>query len=277
MSVAVIVPYRGGQPERDRNWAWIRHHYETHHPSWPIVVADSPGPWSKGAAVNTAAADTDATVLVIADADSFVPPAALTEAVDLAATVPWVVPHGNVRRLNPHATDQLIAGNDYDRRDLARPLYEGPAGGGIAVLTHDAFDAVGGIDPRFLDWGNEDLCWSFALETLVGHHLRLGADLIHLWHPHPSPDYSKPPLSDHLFAAYVEAQWHPGQMRAVIDGRPYEPPPPLDTPRRFRCPTPVRTLRCGTTKARFRDHIYETTDADMAEAVLLAPNIEEVT
>lgn len=276
MSVAVIVPYRAGQPERDRNWAHVRQHYADQHPDWELIHADTEGRWSKGAAVNAAAARTDAEIRVIADADSILPPETLREAVGLASSVPWIVPHRDVYRLTEPATVRYLTDGWIDRRDLARARYEGPAGGGIAVLTREAFDAVGGIDPRFYDWGGEDICWGMALDTLVGHHHRIGADLIHLWHPHPSPNYDKPPESRALIDAYVAARLHPGQMRAVLAGTPYEPPAPCPE-RRFRTPRPLRTCHVGTERIRFKDHQFTTTDPDLAEAVLLFPNVEEVT
>lgn len=275
MKVAVVVPFRGDDPYRARNWAWIRNHYETHH-GWPIHVADNEGRWSKGAAIAAALEQCDADVLVLADADSFVHPDIIRQAVALAEEgAPWVVPHAKVYRQTCQMTDLVLAGAEPSRKRLARQPYDAVAGGGITIIDRATYEAVP-IDPEFYDWGGEDIAWAHALTTLVGLPVQLDGDLFHLWHPHPAPDLQKPPESQRLLDAYIAARWHPARMRAALAGTPYVAPEPLPAPRRFRCPTEHRTVRCGPDKARFHRHLFETCDPDLAEALLRMPNVEEV-
>lgn len=275
MSVALIVPFRGGEPHRDRAWEYVRAHYATHHPGWEVVVADCPGTWAKGAAVNAAVASTDADVLAIVDADLFIDPAVLEHAVDLAPTVPFVVPHITVHRLDEPSTEALYAGRTQPRT-LTKQPYEGLVGGGMVVLTREAFDTVHGMDERFLFWGSEDIVFGMAMETLVGPHHRLFGELWHCFHPYVAHPNRVPEESDRLVRLYDAARYHPAQMRAVIAGETYRKPAPLRHAVRFRTERERRTVFLGSERARFRSHVFETTDPDLVEALRMFPSVEEV-
>ena len=275
MSVALIVPYRAGEPHRDAAWEYVRAHYATHHPDWELVVADCPGTWAKGWAVNIAVSRTDADVLAIVDADLFIDPAVLTEAVELAPTVPFVVPHITVHRFDEESTAALYAGRPQPRTLTKRP-YEGLVGGGMVVLTRQAFDKVDGMDERFLFWGSEDIVFGMALETLVGPHHRLFGELWHLYHPYVSHPNLVPEESDRLVTLYQAAKFHPAQMRAVIAGEAYRKPWPLRHAVRFWTERDRRTVFLGSERARFRNHVFETTDPDLVEALRMQPSVVEV-
>jgi hypothetical protein len=273
--VAVVVPYRAGEPHRDAAWAAIEAHYAIHHPEWPLIVADCPGEWAKGAAVNAAVKRTKAGVIVIADADSFVPPEILAEAVEVAPKAGWVVPHITVHRLDEASTARFLAGEPGPYEWQKKP-YEGLAGGGIVVLTRKAFDTVSGMDERFLHWGSEDISFGLALETLVGPHHRLFGELWHLWHPYVGHPNIVPAVSDELVHRYHAARHHPGQMRAVIAGETYRKPPLQTQMVRFRIDRDRFTVFCGSERARFRNHVLDTRDPDLIEALRMIPTVEEV-
>ena len=108
MSVAVLIPWRGGCPDRERALRWVSAQHEH-----PVTICEPPdGEWCKAHAVNPAAQASSADIIVVADADVWTDgiPAA-TEAVKQG--VPWAIPHRTVHRLTPAATDRLIDG----RRD----------------------------------------------------------------------------------------------------------------------------------------------------------------
>jgi len=65
------------------------------------------------------------------------------------------------------------------------------AGGGLDVVTREAFDAVGGFDERYKGWGYEDS--EFHVQLVVKRRWdRLPGECWHLWHPtdanRPDPD-----------------------------------------------------------------------------------------
>jgi hypothetical protein len=207
--ISLVVPVAHDDAERDRNWSWCRARYPQ---EWEFIEAPDPGvaDWSKGRAVNAAVERASHEVLVIADADVYIGNRALERALlALICGSPWVVPHRTVYRLTEGATRRLLAQDDPpDPRPVNGRQHEGPAGGGIVILTREAFDRVGGIDPRFTGWGGEDISFARALDALVGPHIRLEAPLWHLWHrPLPRhPGRRAAPANEQLAARYLDAR-----------------------------------------------------------------------
>lgn len=187
--VAIIVP-RDARPshERDRNWKRVRQHYEQYHPDWTIIEGVCPSVvWVKGAAIADALRHCTAEILVIADADVMVDPDALEDAVTrVRAGAAWAMPHLRVWRANETLTATLCR-EDFFRvpyeRDLDRNVYDGAPGGGIVVVPHVMYDAIGGIPFAFRGWGSEDKCLATLCDRLIGPCSRGTADLVHLWHP----------------------------------------------------------------------------------------------
>lgn len=218
--VAVLIPTGGTEcPWRARALEYVIDHYRTNHRGWEIHLGEHPEPWSKGAAVADAYRQTDARMLVLADADSFVAPDVLSAAVAAATVDGWAMPHAMVHRLSQRATERLYAGGPIDLDDLARGAYRGVKGGGIVAITRDAYETVGGIDPRFVGWGGEDIAFNWALTALINGGARMAGDLVHLWHPHPAPDLRGSAESEALLARYTAARKDPGAMRAIVAER----------------------------------------------------------
>lgn len=226
-SVSIVVPFTPGACEhRDAAWAWVRARYELAHPTWEIIEAPGdPDCWSKGEALQAGVDRAAGELLVIADADSFVHAAGLVAAVSrVEQGEPWVCPHSSVWRLAERPTKDVLAGGPVDvpekwrhRRYLTRRPYSGTIGGGIMVLTRDAWDVSGGIDPRFGGWGGEDKAWGRALATMAGATLRGPADLWHLWHP-PAPLHRRPTqATERLAGRYWSALGNTEAMAALIE------------------------------------------------------------
>jgi hypothetical protein len=232
-SVSIIVPMRPDGAERDRNWAYLLARYKRLYPDWEIVChpGNPTGPWSKGTAVNAAAACATGDVLIVSDADVLVGAQVLPDAVSQLEHAPWVIPHGYVYRLNAHVTAQLIQRDDQVNEAgpvpssrLARRRHIGPAGGGLVVTRTSDFETVGGIDPHFTDWGGEDISFARALDTLVGEHTRLDAPA---WHLHHRPMTRRPgnrasEQNEQLAGRYLDANGDPLAMATLCQERPYQ-------------------------------------------------------
>ena len=240
MSLAIVIPARPSDPWRAAALNYVEHWYARYFLEAELLVGgDVEGEWSKGAAVRSLVDRTEANTLVIADADSF-----LVDVTDLHAALDMVIhgarhavtPHRRVYRLNAKETSRLEADHTLTPRlgHTARPVYNGPIGGGITVLDRWAFDEVRGIDPRFLGWGGEDVAFGWALETLAAPVEQMDAVLVHLWHPHPAPNLRGSPESEALVARYQAARLIPRRMAHVV--RHEDPPPaePLPEPVVFR-------------------------------------------
>jgi hypothetical protein len=219
VGVSVVMPYTSDDEHRQAARRYVADWYAHHHPSWELVEGDCAGEWSKGSALADAVARAGHDILVIADADSVVPADTLEEAVRLvAAGAAWVMPHRTVYRLSQAHTDRVYAGAQPRPGDNCRPPYRGVVGGGITVVSRDAWRVAGGIDPRFVGWGGEDMAFGWALETLCGPPVRLGAPLYHLWHKQEAQGDRQRgcPESEALAGRYRQARNKPDLMRALV-------------------------------------------------------------
>lgn len=216
MSVAVLVPYRGGCPHRTRALAWVIARHAAN--AWPVVVGrHDEGPWNKALAVADALSQTTAETLVIADADVWSEglPAAVGAVQDGA---PWAVPHGQVHRLTEAATAAYIeSGELADLQCVERP-YPGVEGGGIVVLSRETYEECP-LDQRFEGWGGEDESFGLALRCLHGPAWRGREPLAHLFHP-PQPRVTRSTGSEEsraLRRRYAIARRDVEAMKSLIE------------------------------------------------------------
>lgn len=223
-NVAILVPWRSGEPNRDKAWAVVRKSLEPL--GWPIVTGDSKGEWNRSAAINVAAAFAgDWDVAVIVDADTVEDLSALQQAVTEAfkqdsAIVPW-----NERwKLSAAGSERFIARprnfnrlQDLDRTDRTRPRGVKPdKRGGSIVVSRVAWDAVGGFDEGFTEWGHEDRAFRLACMQLApGGLTELKATVHHLWHPLASQDRRGSEAGRERFERYAAAQ-SPSQMALLL-------------------------------------------------------------
>lgn len=220
--VAVLVPYRPSGHDRVAAWEHVCSLWAARHPTWQVVAADSPadGPWCKAAAVAAALAQTDAPVLVVADADVWCD--GVGAAVDaVRAGAAWAVPHYRVLRLTSSASATVYETGLWPTRrtsaTYAQPPYPGRIGGGMTVLSRDLYASTP-LDPRFTGWGQEDEAWALALRRIAGKEWRGVEDLWHLWHK-PQPRRSRTVGSREsyvLYRRYATAARDLTRMRGLV-------------------------------------------------------------
>lgn len=278
--VSLLVPFDPDASIRARNWLWLRRRWETLHPNVEIVEGHHTSPvWVKAEAVADAASRARGDVLIVADADVFTDQAAIEEALALVTHERWVVPHTRVCRLSEVATANYLADSDLDLMSLpiepGRRPYTGLAGGGIVVLTRDAYQRCP-MDDRFQGWGEEDFSWGWALDTLIGPHLRLPADLWHLWHPRQPNHRCPAPASKALSERYRNARGAPRLMQALVNKEPAARAVPLAKPAVFRAGRHSLTIIFGPKRVKFNGGLYQTVDPDLADQLRSRPDIEEV-
>lgn len=231
MKVSILVPvgWHGNaemQQARGKAWAFVRAWYQNQHPDWELVEGrqtreQRQAGWVKGQAFNDAASRATGDVFVLADADVFIDAAILNHATRVAVEDgKWCVPYKLVYRLSEHATELVYRGTPPRRGDLITAPYEGSAGGGLAVVTREMWDAVGGFDTGFVGWGKEDHAFGCALHAMVSWHERLDGLLWHLWHPMGGSTNRRPsPANNELHHRYKKARQNPPAMAALIAER----------------------------------------------------------
>lgn len=158
----------------------------------------------KAKAIFDALAQTDADVLVIADADVWSDGIGEAVAAVEQGDASWGIPHWLVKRLREDGTEE------------ERP-YPGIEGGGIVVLPRGVMLACP-PDPRFVGWGQEDESYGVALTHIYGPPWRGNADLLHYFHP-PQPRMTRRRGSSEswdLRKRYFNARFEAGAMEALV-------------------------------------------------------------
>lgn len=180
----VIVPYAGDCSHRKRalDWTTAAHSSEGRN---VIVGYGNAARWNKAEAVRDALDRSEADIIVLADCDVWCDD--LAPAIEAARESHWVVPHGEVTRLNEQGTTDFLNG---DRTNLGvEERHRGMKGGGIVILSRETYETCP-LDSRFVGWGGEDQAFGYALQTLYGSPRRFKSPLFHLWHP-PAPRRSR--------------------------------------------------------------------------------------
>ncbi len=218
MSVAVLVPWRTTDCQhRIRALAWVLAQLAQH--PWPVVLGrHDEGPWVKAAAVTDALSQTDASTLIVHDADVWTN--GLAEAVEVVqAGAAWAVPHRGVHRLTGDGTRHYMTGERLDGLPLAERAYLGVVGGGVVVIRREVYEDCP-LDLRFAGWGSEDEAWGeFALRCLHGPPWRGKAPMVHLYHP-PQERVCRSYGSEAgrtLRKRYARARNDPDAMRRLIE------------------------------------------------------------
>ena len=191
--VAVLVPRRPDGGRRDELWAFCEAWWRSEHPDLEIIEGHhTQGRFNRSAALNSAAARTDADILIAADGDVIVPPTHLEEAIKIAAeTGRAVLPygHGGYTPLNATMTDKVLAGYD-GRWDTPQGVSRGDASpnhvSSCVVVPRALWERVGGYDERVSGWGPEDRLFHLTLRVLGGGVGHVPGQVFHLHHPFSS-------------------------------------------------------------------------------------------
>lgn len=181
MRTAVAVPWRPGNAWRERSWQYVQGHLERCGYQ-PFTFDSGHQPFNRAASRNLAAA-LDVDVIIFHDADMVAPRDAYADlALTAHETSRMVVGFRHYRALDKSGTLTVLAGADPFTQEPLAELTDFSVGG-IFALTPDAWNAVGGMDERFIDWGCEDFAFAKAAAAL-GPMLRTENSAVHLWHPH---------------------------------------------------------------------------------------------
>lgn len=218
-SVDLIVPYCPDGGLRDKNFHFLQSHWEEAFPSMHKYVGSPSGlEWNKAEAIHDALVQGEGEVLVVADADVWVHPAYVAEAVRRVwRKGKWAMTHQLVYRLDAASSAQWLP-YEKARIKCERLPYIGVPGGGMFVIRRSDYESVP-MDRNFVGHSGQDIAWAHAADTLLGHHSRLKGKMYHLHHP-PQPtkgdeDYSVPNFR--LMRAYARARASKTRMRQLVD------------------------------------------------------------
>jgi hypothetical protein len=182
MKVAVVVPWRGGDKHRERNWRFVREWWA--QLGWPVFEVEHPPPdaFNRSWTINEGARRAwPWDILIAADGDVIEgDPQQIREGVELAhETQKLVIPHTEGHDLSDLGAQHLIDGRDDWQRHVAkrRPICTSR----IQIYPLSVFERVGGFDERFEGWGHEDVAFWACARTVNGA-VQLPGIAYHLHH-----------------------------------------------------------------------------------------------
>jgi len=185
VTVAVVFPWRGGQPERERHFEYVA---EALHDMLPdafhLDVDSAANPFSRAGSRNlgvAVAASLKADVVVLCDADTIPEPEPLFAAIEGAKDGRLHLPYTHFRGLSPAGTFEYLRGKP--AAECHAELESDWSTGGVWVLAPDAFVRSGGFDERFVAWGNEDCAGRICCDAILGPTVKHEGTITHLWHP----------------------------------------------------------------------------------------------
>lgn len=221
-TMSLIIPWRGGDPHRERLLEWNLRRWEYLLPDAQIVIGeDDSEPFNRARARNRAAAAATGDILIVADADTATSATGLFSALVLASGGDWCLPYTWYYNLNETATSVLLDQSPFD--PIERPV-DGfdhclaASVAGVLVIPRAAFDAAGGYCEKFDGWGYEDNAFAAAADTLWRPHVRRAGYVLHMWHPvGPDEAFGSPGIKDRqrLWLKFQRAAGHPDMMRRL--------------------------------------------------------------
>lgn len=244
VNVSLLVPWRpDSSPARAEAWNWLKARWTALLPVELVEGTCEGEPFSKTQAVNDAYLKSSGDVLIVADADSWMAPEGLEKAVEAAnrlgrLVMPWhtawrlsEADSQEILKMSPKQ-EPILPGGFRDRCTDYQPSAATIAM--IYVIRRDAFERVGGMDPRFRGWGSEDVCFGLACRTMLGPVKVLLGEAYSFWHPRSRTkegarvwDSDSGRLNRKLARAYRGATGHPEKMQALcaehaFEGKPVE-------------------------------------------------------
>lgn len=253
--ISVIIPFRSSHnyPRQDRNFRWLKKYYAYQLPGAEVIVGHDHRTdlsFSKSAAVNDGVRKSTGDILVIVDADGYVPIEAILFCAHEIRRARsrghrlWYVPYRQFYRLTHHASLRVLNSSPRhpyqfptppDKCDIQNTSGSGHGhwyGALVQIVPREAFDCVGGWDHRFRGWGGEDHSIMRATDTLYCHHKTLPGQVLHLWHPMLGTDgvdswvewkdrlwdnQDTSGTNNRLATRYSKANGDVARMRALVD------------------------------------------------------------
>lgn len=224
--VAVVIPWRGGQPDREHHHRIVRDHLRALLPDAVHIDVDSlADPFSRAGSRNEGvriAQDIAADVVVLCDADTLVEPEPLHAAIAAATDGRLHLPYTRYRALTQAGTTLHLDGVPAD--DCPAELESDWSTGGILVIEPASWWAAGGMDELFTAWGFEDSSFRICADALLGPTVKHDGTITHLWHPSAfDPDSEQYQTNMALAQRYVDAEHQPEAVRALLAERSHQP------------------------------------------------------
>jgi hypothetical protein len=179
MDVSVLIPWRGGDPQRERVFEYVLMLWEKTGADICVGEDDPGGPFNCSRAQNRAfrLAKHDKLIMIGADTvpSVWLPPVVYNR----LDTDDWFPLFHETAYYSKRSTERILSGavRSAEPYEYVLPFCTGPV-----ALTRDAYVATGGMDERFSGWGYEDAAFRQTLAGLFGAPPAQNATCRCLWH-----------------------------------------------------------------------------------------------
>jgi hypothetical protein len=163
--ISLLVPFRSDSAHRTRVWEWLHAYWEHELPGAEIVMgSDEHRPFCKTAAVNRAFRESHGDIVVILDADAYLPGSVILDCARRIRSARrrgrklWFIPYRHFYRMTEAATEDIVESEPDNPLRVPDPpphdLVEDPInsayghwfGALIQIMPREAFEAAGGMD-----------------------------------------------------------------------------------------------------------------------------------
>lgn len=219
MRVACVIPWRGGQPDRERHHETVRAHLRELLPAaWHIDADSGHQPFSRAGSRNHGvrlAQDVGAEIAVLCDADTLPEREPLLAAIESACDGLLHLPYTVFKGFTPNGTRLHLGGTPAQACEIE--LETTWSTGGVLVIEPAAWWRMGGMDERYVGWGMEDTAARVACDALLGPTVKHEGTIYHLWHP-SEIDAAAPSYQANLahMQRYVAAEGNPDAVREIV-------------------------------------------------------------
>lgn len=182
-NVSVLVPWRGGDPQRERVWEFIKKQWEDIGIELCVGVDDPGAPFNCSRALNRAFNLATKDVVMIFGADCLPNLSAMADAYDILTNggQQWIPLFDRTEYFNEYATQEIMRGMPMVIQ-TTDPNLAVPFQTGVLAMRREAYKEAGGSDERFSGWGGEDSAFRLSLYRLYGEVPPLPYTLRCLWH-----------------------------------------------------------------------------------------------
>lgn len=173
MDVSVLIPWRGGDPQRERVFDFVLDQWTGYDVQVCVGEDDHGAPFNCSRAQNRAFRQAERDILVMVGADMLPPGALVLTNVKelLQPSVPpfrglsWIPLFEETAYYSEESTDRILSGIHPADEPYSYTL---PFCTGPVAVRRDAYVATGGMDERFSGWGYEDAAFRQTLAGLFG-------------------------------------------------------------------------------------------------------------
>lgn len=187
--LSILVPWRGGDPDREGAWEYIQGYWQGIEPDLPFKIEviegrdSGVGPFNCSAAINDAFKVASGKYVAIYGADC------LPSATSLIETWyrlhhkgdPWVPMYNRVEYFDKTGSEEIYNGA-FPGTIVPDPKLSVPFQTAFLAMPRSVYKATGGHDERFVGWGAEDAAFRRVLHVLFGDQYSINLPMHCLWH-----------------------------------------------------------------------------------------------